>query len=143
MASSSQPGRRLIALDVGARRVGVAVSDELGLIASPVESVDMKRDGMDRLVALIERYDPERIIIGLPLGMSGREGPQAAATRAFAQQLRGRVDRPIIFWDERLTTFMADQSLIEAGHRRARRKQHVDAVAAALILQSYLDSQRA
>ncbi|MFO7271461.1 Holliday junction resolvase RuvX [Sphaerobacter thermophilus] len=143
MASSSQPGRRLIALDVGARRVGVAVSDELGLIASPVESVDMKRDGMDRLVALIERYDPERIIIGLPLGMSGREGPQAAATRAFAQQLRGRVDRPIVFWDERLTTFMADQSLIEAGHRRARRKQHVDAVAAALILQSYLDSQRA
>lgn len=142
MASSSQPGRRLIALDVGARRVGVAVSDELGLIASPVESVDMKRDGMDRLVALIERYDPERIIIGLPLGMSGREGPQAAATRAFAQQLRGRVDRPIVFWDERLTTFMADQSLIEAGHRRARRKQHVDAVAAALILQSYLDSQR-
>ena len=143
MASSSQPGRRLIALDVGARRVGVAVSDELGLIASPVESVDMKRDGMDHLVALIERYDPERIIIGLPLGMSGREGPQAAATRAFAQQLRGRVDRPIVFWDERLTTFMADQSLIEAGHRRARRKQHVDAVAAALILQSYLDSQRA
>jgi putative Holliday junction resolvase len=143
VASSSQPGRRLIALDVGARRVGVAVSDELGLIASPVESVDMKRDGMDRLVALIERYDPERIIIGLPLGMSGREGPQAAATRAFAQQLRGRVDRPIVFWDERLTTFMADQSLIEAGHRRARRKQHVDAVAAALILQSYLDSQRA
>jgi len=143
VASSSQPGRRLIALDVGARRVGVAVSDELGLIASPVESVDMKRDGMDRLVALIERYDPERIIIGLPLGMSGREGPQAAATRAFAQQLRGRVDRPIVFWDERLTTFMADPSLIEAGHRRARRKQHVDAVAAALILQSYLDSQRA
>lgn len=142
MASSSQPGRRLIALDVGARRVGVAVSDELGLIASPVESVDMKRDGMDRLVALIERYDPERIIIGLPLGMSGREGPQAAATRAFAQKLRARIDRTIVFWDERLTTFMADQSLIEAGHRRARRKQHVDAVAAALILQSYLDSQR-
>jgi len=143
VASNSKPGRRLVALDVGERRVGVAVSDELGLIASPVESVDMKkRDGTDRLVALIERYDPERIIIGLPLGMSGREGPQAAATRAFAQKLRARIDRPIVFWDERLTTFMADQSLIEAGHRRARRKQHVDAVAAALILQSYLDSQR-
>ncbi|MBX5443746.1 Holliday junction resolvase RuvX [Sphaerobacter sp.] len=142
MASNSQPGRRLVALDVGERRVGVAVSDELWLVASPVESVDMKRDGMDRLVALIERYDPERIVIGLPIGMSGREGPQAAATRAFAQQLRDRIDLPIVFWDERLTTFMADQSLIEAGHRRARRKQHVDAVAAALILQSYLDSQR-
>lgn len=142
MASNSKPGRRLVALDVGERRVGVAVSDELWLVASPVESVDMKRDGMDRLVALIERYDPERIVIGLPIGMSGREGPQAAATRAFAQQLRDRIDLPIVFWDERLTTFMADQSLIEAGHRRARRKQHVDAVAAALILQSYLDSQR-
>jgi len=142
VASNSKPGRRLVALDVGERRVGVAVSDELWLVASPVESVDMKRDGMDRLVALIERYDPERIVIGLPIGMSGREGPQAAATRAFAQQLRDRIDRPIVFWDERLTTFMADQSLIEAGHRRARRKQHVDAVAAALILQSYLDSQR-
>jgi len=142
VASNSKPGRRLVALDVGERRVGVAVSDELWLVASPVESVDMKRDGMDRLVALIERYDPERIVIGLPIGMSGREGPQAAATRAFAQQLRDRIDLPIVFWDERLTTFMADQSLIEAGHRRARRKQHVDAVAAALILQSYLDSQR-
>ncbi|MDI3341627.1 MAG: Holliday junction resolvase RuvX [Sphaerobacter sp.] len=142
MGSNPAAGRRLVALDVGGRRVGVAVSDELGLIASPVESVDLQRGGIDQLVAVIERYDPERVIIGLPIGMSGREGPQAAVVRAFAERLATRLNRPITFWDERLTTSMADQALIETGHRRERRKQLVDAVAAALILQSYLDAQR-
>lgn len=142
MESSSTPSRRLVGLDVGARRVGVAVSDELGLIASPVDSIDLKRRGMGALRAEIERFDPERIIVGLPTGMSGREGPQAAEVRAFAKELAELVDRPITFWDERLTTFMAEQALIETGHRRKERKLRVDAVAAALILQSYLDAHR-
>lgn len=142
MANRPTPGRRLVGLDVGARRVGVAVSDELWLIASPVESVDLKRGGMDALVAVIERFDPELIVVGLPTGLSGREGPQATAVRQFATRLGEATGRPIVFWDERLTTFIAEQALIETGHRRRERKGRVDAVAASLILQSYLDSHR-
>ncbi len=140
--TSSPPRRRLIGLDVGGRRVGVAVSDELGLIASPLESVDLKRVGMEGLRELIERYDPEAIVVGLPTGMSGREGPQTAEVRAFARELGEAVHRPIRFWDERLTTAMAERSLIESGRRRRERKEQIDAVAAALILQSYLDARR-
>lgn len=141
METRSEPGRRLIGLDVGERRIGVAVSDELGLIASPVESVDLKRDGIEALHALINQYDPERIIVGLPTGLSGREGPQAASVRAFARELEATSGRKVTLWDERLTTAIAERSLIETGHRRQRRKERIDAVAAALILQSYLDAQ--
>ncbi|CCF82333.1 Holliday junction resolvase RuvX [Nitrolancea hollandica] len=129
-------------LDIGERRVGVAVSDELHVIASPVESVDLKRGGVDALLAAIERHSPERIIVGLPTSMSGREGPQAKAVREFAKQLGEAVQTPITFWDERLTTSIAEQALITSGRRRRERKERVDAVAAALILQSYLDSRR-
>ncbi|HET9017125.1 MAG TPA: Holliday junction resolvase RuvX [Thermomicrobiaceae bacterium] len=129
-------------LDVGGRRVGVAVSDELGLIASPVEAVDLKRGGLARLHAIIDRYDPVRLVVGLPTGLSGREGPQATAVRLFAERLAEETGRPVEYWDERLTSFIAEQSLIETGHRRAERKARIDAVAASLILQSYLDAHR-
>jgi putative Holliday junction resolvase len=132
----------LIGLDIGERRVGVAVSDELHVIASPVESVDLKRGGMQALLAVIERYNPERIIVGLPTGMSGREGPQAKAVREFVKQLGETITTPITFWDERMTTSIAEQALITSGRRRRARKERVDAVAAAVILQSYLDSRR-
>lgn len=92
--------------------------------------------------AAIERYNPERIIVGLPTSMSGREGPQAKAVREFAKQLGETVKTPITFWDERLTTSIAEQALITSGRRRRERKERIDAVAAALILQSYLDSRR-
>lgn len=131
-----------MALDVGERRVGVAVSDELGMIASPVEIVDLKRHGMERLRLTIDRYDPERIVIGLPTNMSGLEGAQAAAVREFAQQLADLTGRDITFWDERLTSFAAEQTLINLGDRRRNRRTRLDAVAAALILQSYLDSRK-
>jgi putative holliday junction resolvase len=136
-----QHGRR-IALDVGGRRIGVAVSDELGMVASPVRTVDIKREGMHGLVATIHQYEPVEVIVGLPTGMSGHEGPQAEEVRSFAAMLSEHVAVPITFWDERLTTFAADQALMESGYRTKRRKQMVDAVAASLILQSYLDSQR-
>ncbi|MCM8748114.1 Holliday junction resolvase RuvX [Thermomicrobiaceae bacterium CFH 74404] len=139
---SKQPHRRYLGLDVGGRRIGVAVSDELGMIASPIESLDRTQRGLERLLALVEQYDPQAIVIGLPTGLSGQEGQQAAEVREFAEQLRPRLDRPIIFWDERLTTAIAERALIESGKRRARRKELVDAVAAAVMLQSFLDSQR-
>ncbi len=134
--------RRYLGLDVGGRRIGVAVSDELGMIASPLESLERSERGIERLRALVEQFDPQVIVIGLPTGMSGREGQQAAEVREFGEQLRALLQRPIVYWDERLTTAIAERALIEAGTRRARRRGIVDAVAAALILQSYLDSRR-
>jgi putative holliday junction resolvase len=136
-----QHGRR-VALDVGGRRIGVAVSDELGLVASPVRTVDIKREGWAGLVEAIQQYEPVEVIVGLPTGMSGHEGPQAAEVRSFAANLAEQIPLPITFWDERLTTFAADQALMESGYRTKRRKEMVDAVAASLILQSYLDAQR-
>jgi putative holliday junction resolvase len=141
VTQSEHPGRR-IGLDVGGRRVGVAISDELGLVASPLQTVDLKRGGIDELLRLIEQHQPSEIVVGMPTGMSGREGPQAKAVREFAAKLAERVSSPIYFWDERLTSFAAEQSLIESGHGRERRKQLIDAVAAALMLQGYLESRR-
>jgi putative holliday junction resolvase len=138
---SEPPGRR-IGLDVGDRRVGVAISDELGIVASPLLTVDMKRGGIDQLVRVIEQQSPAEIVIGMPTSMSGHEGMQAQAVRDFADRLAERLSIPLTFWDERLTSFAAEQSLIESGHRRRRRKQLIDAVAASLMLQSYLESQR-
>jgi putative Holliday junction resolvase len=111
------------------------------MISSPVATVDLKREGLDGVVALVEQYDPERIVVGLPKNMSGGEGTQAASVRAFAGEVEEATGRPIVFWDERLTSFVAEQALIQAGHRRQRaRKGRIDAVAAALILQSYLEA---
>lgn len=112
------------------------------MVASPVRAVDMKREGMASLLNAINQYDPAEVIIGLPTGMSGREGPQAAEVRDFAARLAEHLPVPITYWDERLTTFAADQSLLESGYRSKQRKERVDAVAASLILQSYLDAQR-
>ena len=142
MKSKQQLTGRRVALDVGGRRVGIAVSDELGLVASPVRAVDLKREGMAGLVTVINSYEPAEVVIGLPTGMSGGEGPQAREVREFAARLVEHVTVPVTFWDERLTTFAADQALIESGYRTRQRKARVDAVAASLILQSYLDAHR-
>ncbi|MEX2426108.1 MAG: Holliday junction resolvase RuvX [Thermomicrobiaceae bacterium] len=141
MNQQLQHGRR-VALDVGGRRVGLAVSDELSMVASPVRAVDIKHEGIAGLARIIMTYDPVEVVVGLPTGMSGFEGPQARETRDFAARLAEHVPVPISYWDERLTTFAADQALVESGYRAQRRKKMVDAVAASLILQSYLDSKR-
>lgn len=135
-------GERLLGLDIGGRRIGVAVSDELGMIASPVGMIDRQGDVAAQLRKLIAEYGASRLVAGLPVGLSGREGPQAEETRAFADALAAEVGVPLEYWDERLTTSIAEQSLIAQGTRREKRKQQVDAVAAAVILQGYLDNQR-
>jgi len=135
-------GERLLGLDIGGRRIGVAVSDELGMIASPVAMIERGSDVARELRALIERYGASRLVAGLPVGMSGREGSQAAETRAYADALAAEVGLPLEYWDERLTTSIAEKHLIATGTRREKRKQRVDAVAAAVILQGYLDNQR-
>ena len=135
---------RTLALDVGEVRVGVAVSDELGAIASPLTMVRRGKSDLDELIQLTREWSPTTVVVGLPTGLSGREGPQAAIVRAFAAKLAARLGEtpPIVFWDERLTTAIAERSLIASGTSRAKRKQRIDAVAAAVLLQSYLDAAR-
>lgn len=135
-------GDRFLGLDIGEVRIGVAVSDELGMIASPVTMIPRKSDVAAELRRLILQYKPARLIVGLPVGLSGREGPQARDTREFAETLAGDVDIPLEYYDERMSSSIAEQVLISQGTRREKRKQHVDAMAAAIILQGYLDNQR-
>lgn len=133
---------RILGLDIGERRIGVAVSDELGTIASPVGLIRRESDVARELKELIIRYDAVRLVAGLPIGLSGREGPQAALVREFTDALASEIDVPLDYWDERLSTTVAERSLIAGGTRRRKRKDKIDAVAAAVILQSYLDNQR-
>lgn len=131
---------RIAALDVGDARIGVAVSDELGITAQGigvVRRVGGRRD-LEALATMLAPYTPERLVVGLPLNMNGSEGPQATRVRAFATQVAAHLDLPLDFWDERLTTVAAERSLLEADLSRRRRRELVDKVAATIILQGYL-----
>jgi len=133
---------RMLGLDLGERRIGVAISDELGMIASPLTMVPRPGDVEQQIGKLIADYGIVRIVIGLPVGLSGREGPQAKEIRDYTERIKGAFGVPFEFWDERMTTSIAEKSLIASGTRRDKRKQHIDAMAAAVMLQSYLDSLR-
>jgi len=137
----NKPGR-LLGLDIGGRRIGVAISDEMGIIASPVAMV--LRDGAPgrEILDHVTRLGAVRVIVGLPVGMSGREGPQARDVRDFVDSIGAEVGLPVEYWDERLSTSIAEKYLIANGARREKRKQQVDAVAASIILQGYLDSRQ-
>lgn len=135
-------GERYLGLDIGEVRIGVAVSDELGAIASPVAMIPRKSNVAAELRKLIGTYKPARLVAGLPVGLSGREGPQAEATRTFADALAEEVGLPLDYYDERLTSSIAEAALISQGTRREKRKQNIDAMAAAVMLQGYLDNQR-
>jgi putative Holliday junction resolvase len=136
---------RALGLDVGERRIGVAIADELGLIASPFAVVRRRPGDLKDIRDLAQQKAVIRVVVGMPTGMSGREGPQAATVRAFADELAEVLgpDLPIEFWDERLTTAVAERALRGQGSARSRRKGDVDAMAAAVILQGYLDANRA
>lgn len=136
--------QRFLGLDVGRRRIGVAVSDPLGMLASPHSTLLVGAgEGLDEVVALAARLGVTGIVVGDPLTLSGEEGEEAQRVRAWAGQLRERAQLPVVLWDERLSTVAAERALLETGMRREKRRQHRDAVAAALILQSYLDAQKA
>jgi putative Holliday junction resolvase len=131
---------RVAALDVGDARIGVAVSDELGMTArgiGVVRRVGGLRD-LDGVAALLAPYAPERLVIGLPLNMDGSEGPRAAKTRRFADRVAAHLQIPIDLFDERLTTVAANEAMAATGVRRKRRRELVDQMAAAIILESYL-----
>ena len=131
---------RIAALDVGEARIGVGVSDELGITAQGlgvVRRVGGRRD-LEALAALLAPYAPSRLVVGLPLDMRGTEGTAAARVRVFAERAAAHLALPLDYWDERLTTVAAERALLEADVSRRRRREVVDKVAATLILQGYL-----
>ncbi len=131
-------------LDRGGRRIGVAVSDLAGFLASPVGTIEVrgKGEGLAEVAEWVRRYEPARIVVGLPLLLDGTEGEEAHTVRAWVEQLQQLVPVPIELWDERLSSVAAERIMIESGARRGRRQERLDAVAAALILQSWLDARR-
>jgi putative Holliday junction resolvase len=132
---------RILALDHGTKRIGVAVSDELKMIAQPLEYIpaDPFPAFLDRLKELIRKHEVESMLVGLPRNMDGSYGPAALKVREFVAVLRDAVAVPIKMWDERLTSVQANRFLTQAKVRRQDRKEKVDKTAAAILLQSYLD----
>ncbi len=131
----------LAGLDLGTVTIGVAVSDGLRSVATPLETIRRKKFGVDAtaLLAICDARGIAGLVLGLPLNMDGTEGPRCQATRAFAKNLETRTDLPIGFWDERLSTVAAERALLEADTSRRRRSEVIDHVAASYILQGALD----
>ena len=130
---------RTMAVDLGSARTGVAVSDELGMLAQPWKTLPGGDASLDAVVAAFVELKPGRILVGLPRNIDGTYGPAAEAARAFAENLRARVTCPVDLWDERLTTVAAQRSLRESGRKARDQRGVVDQVAAQILLQSWLD----
>ncbi len=133
--------RRILGVDFGQARIGVAISDELGLLAHPLETIPgAKIDAAARRVAEIAREkDVERVVLGMPRHMNGELGAAAAEVTIFAEKLRRLLGCEVVLWDERLTTMAANRALRDAGQKTRRTRGFVDQVAAQMILQGYLD----
>ncbi len=135
---------RIIGLDYGSKTVGVAVSDPLLLTAQGVEIIRRERESklrqtLARIEELIKEYEVDTIVLGYPKNMNNTEGTRCEKTQEFKEMLERRTGLSVVLWDERLTTVMADQTMMEEGIRREDRKQYVDKLAAVFILQGYLD----
>ena len=135
---------RAIAFDIGTKRVGVAVSDALGISASPVTVVSRSDDaGADaqRLVEMAQDYRADPIVVGMPVSLRGDKQIAARYVEAFIELLREPTETPVVAWDERMTTVIAERAMIEGDASRGKRRKKVDQVAAAVLLQSYLAAQ--
>ncbi|MBQ8468731.1 MAG: Holliday junction resolvase RuvX [Clostridia bacterium] len=132
---------KLLGLDVGTVRIGVATSDIMQIIASPYEVYKRRTPYLDTryIVELAEKLEAEKIVFGLPLKLDGTEGDSAKMARDLAQRVSEQTSLPIVFQDERLSTVSAERILIETGNRRDKRKDKIDAIAATIILQNYID----
>ena len=133
---------RILSLDIGKKRIGIALSDALGLTAQPLETLHRKAESADfqQIKNVAQDMNVTEIVVGLPLNMNGTVGPQAKDAYDFVEKLKKELEIPIKLWDERLTTLEANRILIEADISRKKRKKVDDKLAAQLILQSYLDS---
>ena len=138
---------KIMGLDYGSKTVGVAISDALLLTAQPVETIERTmenklRKTLRRIEELCEANEVTEIVLGLPKHMNGDEGERAEKSVAFQAMLEARIGLPVTLWDERLTTMEAERILIASDVRRENRKKYIDKIAAAVILQSYLDRRR-
>lgn len=134
---------RILGLDIGTKRIGVAVSDELGFTAQGLETLvrtNLEAD-LSRISSLAGQYGAEQIVVGIPFNMDGSEGPQARMVREMAEAIGRRCGVPIREWDERLSTMAAERTLLEADMSRAKRRKVIDKLAAVIILQGFLDSR--
>jgi putative Holliday junction resolvase len=140
----SSHSRRVLGLDVGARRIGIAISDPLSITAQGIETLHRKNKKYDlqHLNRVIREFEVQEIVVGLPLRMSGDEGIQAGKIQEFAEDLRKRFKLPVHLWDERLTSAEANRLLRETDLSIEKRGKAVDRMAAILILQSWMDSRR-
>ena len=134
----------LVGLDLGTKTIGVAASDTMRSVSTPLQTIRRTKFTADAvaLEAILAHRTVAGIVLGLPLNMDGSEGPRAQATRAFARNMARRIDTPIAYWDERLSTVAAERALLEADASRARRAAVIDHVAAGYILQGALDRLR-
>ncbi len=135
---------RALGLNLGTKTIGLAVSDELGITAQGLPTLERRgpRKDLEALAERVAEYRVDRFVVGLPLNMDGSEGPRAEFTRRFGASLEEATRLPVIYWDERLTTVAAHSALSELGASRRKRKEVIDQVAAVLILQGWLDAQR-
>jgi putative Holliday junction resolvase len=131
-------------LDVGEKRIGVALSDPLGIIASALTVVERKTDeaALKQIIELVRENEVERIVVGLPRSLDGSLGKQAQSVQHFIESLKGCTQLSIVTWDERLSTVAAERALLEMGMKRDKRKKRRDSLAASFILQGYLDRER-
>ena len=135
---------RLLGLDLGSKTIGLAVSDAMQTIATPLETIRRAKFTKDaeQLCAIIEREEIGALVMGLPLNMDGSEGPRVQSTRAFIRNLSPKIEIPVVLWDERLSTVAVTRTLLEADASRKRRAEVVDKMAASFILQGALDRLR-
>ncbi len=142
-ADSASPYKRILGLDVGSKRIGLAVSDPLGITAQGLETLQRqnKRLDFEALERIIQKFEVSEIVVGLPLRMSGQEGIQSEKMRGFAEELHRRFRLPVHLWDERLTSTQANRLLRETDMSIKRRGEVVDQMAAVLILQSWMEAR--
>lgn len=138
---SSMPiRRRILGVDFGRARIGIAVSDELGMLAHPVKTIPASREAARQIAEIVREKNAERVVVGLPRHMNGSVGESAGEALAFAEELRKLLPCEVVTWDERLTTIAANRALRDTGRKTRDSRNVVDQVAAQMILQGYLDA---
>jgi putative Holliday junction resolvase len=132
---------RILCLDIGDKRIGIALSDPLEILASPITIIERRDEETDikSIVGLITSHNAGKLVVGLPVSLTGKISQQAEKVKAFTAKLAGSISVPLVFWDESLSTIMAQELLKHSGRKRKYKNQQDDAAAAAVILQSYLE----
>lgn len=133
---------RYLAIDYGTKRTGLAICDAGETLASPLAVIDSRRKLLTRIAEIVKAENVEAVVLGLPLNMTGSEGPQTKLTQKFADQLRSSLPLPVYLQDERLSSFAAEEKLAPANLTRGKQKERLDAVAAAEILEAFLEQKR-